>query len=144
MNAMNTPLISAKFMKCSLSVLLAEDNEDDLFLSKRVLAKAGVSPVFHVADGKEAIDYLSGQGEYTDRSRHPLPAVMLLDLKMPGLSGHEVLEWLRAQPALRGLKVFVLTSSGETRDRERVEKAGAQGYFVKPLTSEHLTAILAS
>jgi CheY-like chemotaxis protein len=140
---MNTPLIPIKLPPRLLSVLLAEDNEDDLFLSKRVLAKAGVAPVFHVSDGKEAMDYLSGRGDYTDRAQHPLPAVMLLDLKMPGFSGHEVLEWLRTQPALRGLKVFVLTSSGETRDRERVKKAGAQGYFVKPLTPEHLTAILA-
>jgi CheY-like chemotaxis protein len=140
---MNIPVISDTSLKRPLSVLLAEDNEDDLFLSKRVLAKAGVAPVFHVADGKEAMDYLSGRGDYTDRARHPLPGVMLLDLKMPGFGGHEVLEWLREQPALRGLKVFVLTSSGETRDRERVEKAGAQGYFVKPLTAEHLTAILA-
>ena len=140
---MHTGFLSGRPMKSPVSVLLAEDNDDDLFLSQRVLAKAGVAPVFHVADGKEAIDYLSGQGEYADRKRHPLPAVMLLDLKMPGFSGHEVLEWLRAQPALCALKVFVLTSSGETRDRERVEKAGAQGYFVKPLTSEHLAVILA-
>jgi CheY-like chemotaxis protein len=140
---MNIPVISDTSLKRPLSVLLAEDNEDDLFLSKRVLAKAGVAPVFHVADGQEAMDYLSGRGDYTDRARHPLPGVMLLDLKMPGFGGHEVLEWLRKQPALRGLKVFVLTSSGETRDRERVEKAGAQGYLVKPLTAEHLTAILA-
>jgi CheY-like chemotaxis protein len=141
---MTPPVISEKLPKRPLSVLLAEDNEDDLFLSKRALAKAGVAPVFHVADGKEAIDYLSGRGDYTDRARHPLPGVMLLDLKMPGFGGHEVLEWLRAQPALRGLKVFVLTSSGEMRDRERVERAGVQGYFVKPLTPEHLTTILAA
>lgn len=140
-DVMNTCFISERSMKLPFSVLLAEDDDDDLFLSKRVLAKAGVASVFHVADGKQAIHYLSGQGVYADRVRHPLPEVMLLDLKMPGFSGHEVLEWLRAQPGLNALKVYVLTSSGERVDRERVEKAGVQGYFVKPLTTEHLAAI---
>lgn len=124
-------------MKSPVTVLLAEDNEDDLFLSQRVLEKVGIAPA-HVANGKDAIDYLAGRGEYADRRRHPLPEVMLLDLKMPFFSGHEVLEWMRARPELSGVKVYVLTSSGETRDRERAEKAGAQGYIVKPLTPAHL------
>ena len=128
-------------MNVAVSVLLAEDNDDDLFLSKRVLAKAGIGPVFHVADGKEAMDYLAGRGAYSDRVLHPLPAVILLDLKMPFFNGHEVLEWLRTQPGLNGVKVYVLTSSGEMIDRERAAKAGVQGYFVKPLTLEHLAVL---
>lgn len=128
-------------MKTTSVVLLAEDNEDDLFLSKRVLEKAGVTPIHHVEDGKAAMDYLAGHNEYADRARHPLPDVMLLDLKMPGFTGHEVLEWLRGRPEFHSLKVFVLTSSDETRDRDRVAKAGAQGYLVKPLTSAHVAEI---
>ena len=128
-------------MNAPVTVLLAEDNEDDLFLSERVLKKAGIGPVFHVADGKEAIDYLAGRGDYTDRERFPLPEVVLLDLKMPEFTGHEVLEWLRSQPEFRDLKVYVLTSSDEMRDRQRVESAGIQGYFVKPLTSANLAEI---
>jgi CheY-like chemotaxis protein len=128
-------------MKPPVSVLLAEDNDDDLFLSKRALAKAGLAPVFHVADGGQAMAYLAGRDGYSDRTRYPLPEIVLLDLKMPVFSGHEVLEWIRTQPALRALKVFVLTSSGETRDRDRVEKAGAQGYWVKPLTAGHLAEV---
>jgi CheY-like chemotaxis protein len=107
-----------------------------------VLAKAGVGPVFHVEDGKAAMDYLAGQGAYADRVRHPLPAVVLLDLKMPFFSGHEVLEWVRTQPELSALKVYVLTSSGEMTDRDRVKKAGAEGYFVKPLTPEHVAVVM--
>jgi CheY-like chemotaxis protein len=129
-------------MKPPLTVLLAEDNEDDLFLSKRVLDKAGIGPILHVENGKEARDYLAGQGPYQDRSRFPLPDVVLLDLKMPLWTGHEVLEWLRSQPQFRELKVYVLTSSDEERDRNRVEKAGIQGYFVKPLAAAHLGEIL--
>lgn len=129
-------------MNTPVSVLLAEDNEDDLFLSQRVLRKAGVGPVFHVADGREAKRYLSGEGVYGDRTLYPLPELVLLDLKMPEFTGHEVLEWLRAQPRLAHLKVYVLTSSDEARDRARVEKAGVQGYFVKPLTPVHLAEVL--
>lgn len=122
-------------------MLLAEDNEDDLFLTQRVLKKAGVGPAFHVGDGREAVAYLGGEGEFGDRTRHPLPDVVLLDLKMPGMTGHEVLEWIRAQPALRDLRVCVLTSSDEQRDRDRVAKAGVQGYFVKPLTAGDVAKI---
>lgn len=123
-------------------LLLAEDNEDDLFLSTRVLTKAGFSPIHHVADGRQAMDYLAGRGAYADRTRFPLPDILLLDLKMPAYTGHEVLEWMRAQPDLRTLPVFVLTSSDEPRDRHRVQTAGAAGYFVKPLLPEHVTLLL--
>jgi two-component system response regulator len=128
-------------MKSPVTVLVAEDDEDDLFLSKRVLAKAGVAPVFCVRDGKEAMDYLAGRGAYEVRADHPLPEVLLLDLKMPAFSGHEVLEWLRTQPELGNLKVYVLTSSDEPRDRSRAQAAGACGYFVKPLAPIHLRTI---
>lgn len=131
-------------MKPPPIVLLAEDNEDDLFLSRRALAKAGLAPVHHVEDGARAIDYLGGLGAYADRARFPLPDILLLDLKMPAYTGHEVLEWLRRQPALQGVRVYVLTSSDEPRDRQRVQKAGAQGYFVKPLLPEHVATILAN
>lgn len=128
-------------MNAPVTVLLAEDNEDDLFLTKRVLKKAGIGPVFHVADGREAMDYLAGRGDYADSARFPRPDVVLLDLKMPEFTGHEVLEWLRGQPELKGLKVYVLTSSDEMRDRQRVESAGVQGYFVKPLTALNVVEI---
>jgi CheY-like chemotaxis protein len=129
-------------MKSPVTVLLAEDNEDDLFLSLRVLEKVGIAPA-HVSNGKDAMDYLAGRGIYQDRTLYPLPDVVLLDLKMPAYTGHEVLEWLRDQSQLRDMKVYVLTSSDEPRDRQRAEKAGAQGYFVKPLLPSHLAAIFA-
>lgn len=125
-------------------VLLAEDNEDDFFLSHRALTKAGIDSVHHVEDGRQAMDYLAGRGPYADRARYPFPDILLLDLKMPFHTGHEVLEWLRAQPGLQTLAVHVLTSSDEPRDRERVRLAGANGYFVKPLRPEHVVRILGS
>jgi CheY-like chemotaxis protein len=127
-------------MKSSVPVLLVEDNEDDLFLSLRVLEKVGIAPA-HVSNGKDAMDYLAGRGVYHDRTLYPLPDVVLLDLKMPAYTGHEVLEWLRDQSQLRDMKVYILTSSDDPRDRQRAEKAGAQGYFLKPLLPAHLCTI---
>ena len=128
-------------MNPTATVLIAEDDEDDLFLTKRVLHKAGITHIFHVKDGQEAMDWLSGQGGFADRARHPLPEVLLLDLKMPLFTGHQVLEWIRARPQFSGLKVYVLTSSNEPRDRSRTEAAGADGYLVKPLALSHLVPI---
>src|SRR5688572_4379657 len=93
-------------------ILLVEDNEDDVFLTKRVLVGAGVvNPVFVVRDGQEAVTYLAGQGGFADRETYPLPAVVFLDWKLPLKSGHEVLKWIREQGALESLVVVVLTSS---------------------------------
>jgi CheY-like chemotaxis protein len=78
------------------SLLLVEDNEDDVFLMKRALQGAHVvNPLHIVEDGQEALDYLSGNGKFADREQYPLPAVVFLDLKLPFISGHDVLAWIR-------------------------------------------------
>ena len=128
-------------MKPSPTILIAEDDEDDLFFSKRALHKAGITRLFHVKDGKEAMDYLAGEGAYGERQEHPMPEIVLLDLKMPLFTGHQVLEWIRARPELGNLKVYILTSSDEPRDRSRAQAAGADGYLVKPLASSHLMSL---
>ena len=86
-----------------------------------------------VRDGEEAIAYLSGQAAYADRDRYPLPALVLLDLKMPRKSGLEVLSWLRKQPNLRHLIVVFLTSSNNAEDVRLAYEAGANSYLVKPV-----------
>ena len=122
------------------AILLVEDNDDDVFLMKHALAAAGVSnPVFVVDSGQLAVDYLSGAGEYSDRSRFPMPAVVFLDLKLPLMSGHEVLAWIRAQRQLESLVVIVLTSSNEPSDVRRSYSLGANSYLMKPLTARQLT-----
>lgn len=126
-----------------MNILLVEDSEDDRFLTVRVLSKAGLDTVQHVEDGRMALAYLNGDGEYADRSRHPKPDVVLLDLKIPEFSGHEVLEWINTQPELQDCPVFILSSSGEARDRDRAAAANAAGYFVKPLMAENVAEILA-
>lgn len=124
-------------------ILLAEDDPNDVFFMKRALDKAGVNLPVHVArNGQEAIDYLSGSGNFSDRAGFTLPQLLLLDLKMPFVNGFEVLEWVRSQPVLKELPVIVLTSSSEDRDRQRAAELGAKAYFVKPPTREMVLQIL--
>lgn len=119
------------------SLLLVEDNDDDVFLMRRALKKAELSwPLHVVLDGKEALDYLAGAGLYTDRDRHPLPALIFLDLKLPYVHGFEVLHWIRSKSTLKNLPVVVLTSSPEERDRKKAEELGAKAYLVKPPSGE--------
>lgn len=120
-------------------VLLVEDDPNDVLLIQRAFRKANLVNPLHVAgDGEEAIAYLSGQGAYADRERHPLPILILLDLKLPRKSGHEVLAWLRQQPELKRLPAVVLTSSREAADVNRVYDLGANSYLVKPVAFDDL------
>lgn len=118
-------------------ILLAEDDPNDVFFMQRALAKAGVNFLLQVAkDGQEALDYLAGTGKYNDRVEFPLPSLILLDLKMPFVSGFDVLAWIRLQPSLKDLRVVILTSSAEERDRQRAAELGAMAYCIKPPSRE--------
>lgn len=124
-------------------ILLVEDDPDDLFLMERALLKTRLSvPLHHAKNGQEAIDYLQAVGPYSDRSRFPLPALILLDLKMPFVDGFEVLFWLKQNPALHHFPVIVLTSSLEESDRQKALELGARGFFIKPPTRESLLQML--
>jgi CheY-like chemotaxis protein len=120
-------------------ILLVEDNEDDVMLIQRAFRRGGVGAALSVArDGDSAVAYLRGDGEYGDRGLHPLPRLMLLDLKLPRRSGLEVLEWARAEGSLRGLVIVVLTSSRESRDVARAYELGANSFLVKPVEFDRL------
>ena len=120
-------------------ILLVEDSEDDQLLIRRAFAKAKLANPLHVVDdGDKAVAYLAGEGPYADRAAHPLPTIILLDLKLPRRSGHEVLEWLRARPDLRRIPVVILTSSTESADVRRAYDLGANSYLVKPVAFEGL------
>jgi CheY-like chemotaxis protein len=124
-------------------VLYAEDEENDAFLMERAFLKAGVAnPLQVVIDGAAAIRYLSGVDEFSDRSKYPLPCLLLLDLNLPRHSGLEVLEWTRGQPALSGMPIVILTSSSQDRDIGSAYSLGANGYLVKPPSSERLIELV--
>ena len=123
-------------------ILLAEDNETDVLLTRRAFKKVGLlNPLQVVSDGDEAIAYLSGTGKYANRAEYPLPVLLLLDLKMPKKNGLEVLEWVRQQPSLRALRVIVLTTSDLYRDVNRAYELGANSYIVKPVEMEQFLRV---
>jgi CheY-like chemotaxis protein len=126
-------------MTTSAAILLVEDNEDDVFLMKRAVSAAGIANPLHVVeDGQQAIDYLAGTGPFAARDKHPLPAIIFLDLKLPIKNGLQVLEWIRSEKQFESLVVVVLTSSNEPSDLREAYKLGANSYVVKPPTAAQL------
>jgi len=122
--------------------LLVEDNDNDVSLLRRAFLKARiVNPLHVVRNGEEAIEYLSGAGKYKNRLEYPLPSLVLLDLKMPGLDGFDVLRWIRNDADLRSLRVVVLTSSDELRDINLAYQLGANSFLVKPADFERFVEI---
>lgn len=121
------------------NILLVEDEENDVFFMKRAMKKAGIDDPLHVArDGRQAIGYLEGSGPYADRAQHPLPSIVLLDLKLPYVRGMDVLKWIRSQPDLQLAIVIVLTSSKLQSDINEAYRLGANAYLVKPSTPEKM------
>jgi two-component system response regulator len=115
-------------------ILLVEDNADDEELTTRALRKANIANEIVVTrDGKEAIDYLFGQGAYEGRDLSSMPAVILLDLKLPKLSGLDVLRRVRADPRTKLVPIVVLTSSSEDEDMLKSYEWGANSYVRKPV-----------
>jgi CheY-like chemotaxis protein len=114
-------------------ILLVEDSRDDAFFLRRAFLKAGFShPIVDVRNGQQAVNYLSGNALYADRSLYPLPKLLVVDLKMPLMDGFELLGWLRNRPGLETLPAIVISSSDLPADREKAMSLGAREYFVKP------------
>jgi CheY-like chemotaxis protein len=127
----------------SITILLVDDSENDVLLMRRAFQGASASNSVQLArNGEEAVDYLKGEGRYGDRQLYPVPAVVLLDLKMPRKDGFEVLSWVRQQPVLKRLPIFILTASCRPEDIERAFDLGANAYLVKPSTLEGLVEMV--
>lgn len=126
-----------------IRILLVEDNLMDVELTLDAFREARLSNVVHVAhNGQEALDYLFGRAAYSDRVAYPLPDLVLLDLKMPGIDGHEVLRQVKAAPGLKRLPVVILTSSAEEGDRILSYDSGANSYLVKPVSFAGFMAVV--
>jgi two-component system response regulator len=117
------------------TILLVEDNPDDVDLTQRAFLRAGFTrPLDVVEDGLEALDYLFGRGDFAHRAQEPLPALVLLDLKLPRLDGHQVLRQIRADARTRFLPVVILTSSDEEKDMVESYSQGCNSYVRKPVS----------
>ncbi|MBI2469750.1 MAG: response regulator [Planctomycetes bacterium] len=116
------------------TILLVEDNPDDVELTLRALKKNNITnKITVVRDGAEAVDYLFGKGKYADRDTTIAPAVILLDLKLPNMDGMEVLKCIRSDERTKLLPVVILTSSKEEQDLIKGYKLGANSYIRKPV-----------
>jgi CheY-like chemotaxis protein len=123
-------------------VLVVDDSEHDrLFLRRAILKHPRLVMAGEVPDGEAAIEYLEGRGHFQDRAQHPIPDAMLLDLKMPRMTGHEVLEWLRSRQT-DGMFVAVVSGSFLPEDIARSKALGAHAYFTKCPTREEMNAML--
>lgn len=117
------------------TILLIEDDSNDTLLLQRAFRRAGITlPLQMVSDGDQAVSYLRGDDKYSDRASHPLPSLILLDLKLPRRSGLEVLQWLRqeAPEQIKAIPVIVLTSSRLSEDVDQAYSLGANSYMAKP------------
>jgi len=125
-------------MTKGINILLVEDNPDDVLLTKRALSKNNiVNDLVVVNDGQEALDYLFGTN---DGAKHPAPCLVLLDLKLPKVSGLEVLQRIRSEERTRLIPVVVLTTSNEERDLIESYSLGANSYVRKPVDFNEFVA----
>lgn len=122
-------------MKKPAIILLVEDSEADIALTLDAFKEAGLDNKIHVCrNGQEALDYLFAKDKYANREEYPIPDIILLDLKMPGIDGHDVLRRIKETDMLKRIPVIILTSSDEEGDRALSYDIGANSYLVKPVT----------
>lgn len=116
-------------------ILLVEDNKMDVALTLDAFKEAHLANKIEVAhNGEEALEYLFGDGKFADRKIYPLPSIILLDLKMPGIDGLEVLKRVKSTPGIKRIPIIILTSSKEEGDRAMSYDLGANSYLVKPVS----------
>src|ERR1700720_3704984 len=126
-----------------LSILLIEDDENDILLVQHAMERSGAGHKVHaVRDGEGAIRYLRGEAEYSERRKHPLPNIILCDLKMPRMGGLEFLRWLRDHPESSVIPTIVLSSSHLEGDVGEAYYRGANSYMTKPTGLDELVEML--
>ena len=125
------------------NILLVEDNDDDVVLIQRALRKGGIDvPVRVARDGEQAITILASAGTQRETAPTLLPAIVLLDLKLPKISGFEVLEWIKTHQHLAAMPVVVFTNSVQDSDLKQAYASGANSYLKKPATMAETTELL--
>lgn len=126
-----------------VSILVAEDNDDDALFIQHAFKQSGLTRSPHIVhDGSGVIAYLRGDGEFTDRATHPFPDMVILDLKMPRVSGFDVLNWLNENPDFRVIPTIIWSSSADRRDVKHAFCLGAHAYLCKPPGFNQLEAMV--
>ena len=124
-------------------ILLVDDSPDDILTINHALKRARIlNPVQTVSNAEDAMCYVKGEGLYSDRQAFPFPALLLLDLKMPGRSGFEVLTWLKQNPRFRPAGVVILAGLNDLKDIRRAYELGANSFLTKPLQVEDLLNVV--
>jgi CheY-like chemotaxis protein len=130
--------------KYHATIMVVEDEPGDRFLIEHAFRQIGVTdPIQYVADGREAIAYMMGEGKYSDRKKFAYPTFIITDLKMPGADGFAVLEFLKNNPEWKVIPTIVLSASSDLDDIKKAYMLGASSYHVKPGTAEELRHQLA-
>jgi CheY-like chemotaxis protein len=126
-------------MRRSCTILIVDDDENDIFFVKRAFTEINVHCTFQVLkNGQQVVDYLLGDGEYSNREKYPLPMMILMDLKMPIMDGFEVLAWLRGRPGIKVIPTIVFSSSDLAEDITRAYELGANSFMTKSVTYDGL------
>lgn len=116
------------------SLLLVEDSDEDFETFQRIMRKvAFTNPIYRCVDGDDALDFLYHTGNYIDPAQAPRPAIILLDLNLPGTDGREVLAQIKQDDALKTIPVVVFTTSSNPKDIEACYRYGVSGYILKPI-----------
>lgn len=123
-------------------ILLVDDEENDIFFMTDAFTRLGVENFQIVTDGQQAVDYLRGEGKFSDRTQFPTPTIVLLDLKLPFIKGLDVLKRIRERPG--GPIVIILSASSDPRDIASAYAAGANAYLVKPSSVDGLLNLVRS
>jgi CheY-like chemotaxis protein len=132
-------------MKPLPTILFVEDNRMDIELTLDAFREAHLpNPIQIVRDGQDALDYMLGMGQFTDRTAYPLPALILLDLKLPRVDGLQVLRTLKTTPKVRRIPTIVLTSSKEEGDLTLSYDLGVNSYLVKPISYDGFIRVIQS
>ena len=129
----------------AVPILVCEDTPDDCEIFAAAASQARLAnPIHYVENGEEALAYLRGEGEFSDRNQHPAPGLIFMDINMPKINGLEVLEAIRGEENLRDMSVVMLTVSNSDEDVLRSYELDTVVYIQKPVTPENLTAVIQS
>jgi two-component system response regulator len=126
-----------------ITILMADDDEDDRNMTKEAFEESRIgNDLRFVVDGEDLMDYLKRRGRYEDPASSPRPGLILLDLNMPRKDGREALAEIKADPALKQIRVVIMTTSKAEEDIHRTYDLSAASYITKPVTFEGLVDVI--